>query len=628
MRMESINEVDGRSLVRSNSSNALKGRSVSLSDSAPTIAGPRYPRVAGGVVLIIVILEKIAFYAFSSNLYLFLNHHPFDWASYNAVTALLVFTGISYASSLIGGWLTDSVFGRYWTICVSFLFYTAGYAFLPIISNNSNLVPQICLWKKSPDCQFVNASVANSLALHDYENPSLKRHQCPSNEPCLWLVYVIIALIGIGSGIFRTIIPPFGADQLKHPTSQTTRTFFNWYYWCINIGGFIGIGGLAYVQQSMQSGFFWSYILSLISLIMAACLLMCNRWNFRIYPKSGRNVFIDTFKIMVEARQSEKEELNPFRDLLRKVEIKLFQLDTSTRSWIDSAKLRYGGNYHESAVEDIKVLGKITLIFVLLVPYWIVYFQMQTTFQAQGLHMKLDPYAPSISRNMSNNLHTLSTEQKEKYKFSIPQAWLILCDTIFVLIFLPVMDRVVFPFLDKRGHHMSLLTRINIGMFLASLSMFTAGVLETYRLRLFSEDRFNKLHVVVQTIGNTTYYAADLWVLWQAPQYALIGLSEVFTTAAGLQFAYSAAPKSVQGVIMGLYYLMSGIGSFLGVGILRAVKPIWLNDKHDGNINYGHMNYYFFLLGGIQLVFFVIFYILKRTKLKSQNENPLIRPNE
>lgn len=44
--------------------------------------------------------------------------------------------------------------------------------------------------------------------------------------------------------------------------------------------------------------------------------------------------------------------------------------------------------------------------------------------------------------------------------------------------------------------------------------------------------------VVNQTIENTTFVAADLSILWQIPQYSLIGISEVFTSVSG-KFAYT-----------------------------------------------------------------------------------------
>jgi len=43
---------------------------------------------------------------------------------------------------------------------------------------------------------------------------------------------------------------------------------------------------------------------------------------------------------------------------------------------LDYAKLRHGGSFHDGTVEEIKVIGKIVLVFASLVPYWIVYYQV------------------------------------------------------------------------------------------------------------------------------------------------------------------------------------------------------------------------------------------------------------
>ena len=43
---------------------------------------------------------------------------------------------------------------------------------------------------------------------------------------------------------------------------------------------------------------------------------------------------------------------------------------------LDRAKVRFGGSFHDSSVDDVKSLGKVILVFLAMVPYWIVYFQV------------------------------------------------------------------------------------------------------------------------------------------------------------------------------------------------------------------------------------------------------------
>lgn len=75
--------------------------------------------------------------------------------------------------------------------------------------------------------------------------------------------------------------------------------------------------------------------------------------------------------------------------------------------------------------------------------------------------------------------------------------------------------------------------------------------------------------------GRTNYNASDMSIFYQLPQYIGIGLSEVFTSVASLEFAYLAAPRSAQSLIMSLRFCSAGLSSFIGslyVGAFVLVK--------------------------------------------------------
>lgn len=48
----------------------------------------------------------------------------------------------------------------------------------------------------------------------------------------------------------------------------------------------------------------------------------------------------------------------------------------SRKSWLDCVMMKYGGSFLDIDVEEVKIILKIMVIFVIFILYWVIYFQV------------------------------------------------------------------------------------------------------------------------------------------------------------------------------------------------------------------------------------------------------------
>ena len=109
-----------------------------------------------------------------------------------------------------------------------------------------------------------------------------------------------------------------------------------------------------------------------------------------------------------------------------------------------------------------------------------------------------------------------------------------------VMILIPFTAFGLYPFMTKIGVEPKPLTRMTIGMGMASLSFVAVAIIQAFM------DSGVRMHVG-----------------WQLVPYIILTLSEVMVSITGLEFAYSQAPKRMKSVIMGFWLFMVTLGNVI-----------------------------------------------------------------
>ncbi|CAF1102360.1 unnamed protein product [Rotaria sp. Silwood1] len=533
------------------------------------------------LILLSAGLERLAFYSLAGNLILFLTSDNIHWTPIHSVTASFIFLGTSYISALVFAWISDGKLGRAKTIIIGFILYIIGYVFISLFSDKDKFKLY------STFCGKINFT--SSIKTEFFE------------EQCIPQILSTLVFTAIGVGAVQANMAVFGAEQIRE--QKATRKYFDKYYAVINTGGLIAFAFIAYAQQN--DSYFIGYTVPTALLIIAFILFLVGyKFYIRIPPHDSVisnfiPVFINAFQAWRKHQQNLQTSISKRRSSESSTLLDYqtesndeLSLSASNHSWsfLDYAKLSNQGRFIDRTVDDIKSLRRIIVVFLLLIPYWLVYFQIETTFLVQGVHMRI--------------IKILRIDKNEHY---MPVIWLSLGDQIIIIVTIFFLNTFVYKRLEASGRSISIRSRIIIGLMSASLSMCIAGTVEIFR-----QKTCDTLPTISQTIGKTNYTAADMSIFYQFPQYIGIGFSEVFASVASLEFAYMAAPQSAQSLIMSLRFCSAGLSSFFGsayVGLFVKVNENLTFDNSECKArDQPELFYiYFFVLAGLQFVFVLIF---------------------
>ena len=194
------------------------------------------------------------------------------------------------------------------------------------------------------------------------------------------LVFGGMYIVAVGTGGIKPNVSTLGADQFDDRYSQDRKekeSFFNWFYWAINLGAMISYTLVAYICQygvkgigGEDWGFFDGYLIPCVMMSVAVAVFLIGTPRY-VVPKPSGSILATTVKIICEA----------FSVYFGSLYLYLFNRDryndgnktgegSGAVHLLDRAKTAFGGSYSTAQVECVKLVTRLTPFLIAMVPYW------------------------------------------------------------------------------------------------------------------------------------------------------------------------------------------------------------------------------------------------------------------
>ncbi|XP_074582721.1 protein NRT1/ PTR FAMILY 8.1-like isoform X2 [Curcuma longa] len=518
--------------------------------------------------------ERLAYYGMSTNLVNFMKDR-LNQGNATAANNVTNWSGTCYIMPLLGAFIADAYIGRYWTISSFMMIYILGLVLLTMTASVKGL----------------KAHCSNGV--------------CNPTKAQTAAVFLALYLIALGTGGIKPCVSSFGADQFDESDESEKKrksSFFNWFYFSINIGALIAASVLVWIQ--MNVGWGWGFGIPAVAMAIAVISFFLGTRLYR-HQKPGGSPLTRIAQVIFASVRKAGVEVPADKSLLYEITVKESVIQGSRKlkhtdqlTFLDKAAVETEEDKHKgpanpwrlctvTQVEELKSVLRLLPIWASGIIFSTVYSQMSTMFVLQG--NTLDPHMGP--------------------HFKIPSASLSIFDTISVIVWVPIYDRFLVPFVRKftgRERGFTQLTRMGIGLVISIFSMLAAGILEVVRLRV----------VARHNLYNDKDGYVPISIFWQVPQYFIIGAAEVFTFIGQLEFFYDQAPDAMRSMCSALSLTTVALGNYLSTLLVTIVTSITTKNGKLGwipdNLNQGHLDYFFWLLAILSVLNFLVYLVIAK----------------
>ncbi|PWA24826.1 hypothetical protein CCH79_00010064 [Gambusia affinis] len=481
-------------------------------------------------VLLVELCERFTFFGIVCNMILFCIV-KLGYDNFLAATVNLCFIGVSTLTPVLVGWFAETCLGRTKVLYLCAFLHFFGTAMLPVVA-----------------FPFEDFYIDTHHMTHKLD---------PIEQQILFYVGLLAAALGIGG--IRAILCPMGAYSLQSYNQHQLLSFFNWFYWLVNLNSTVVFLGIAYIQQSVAQNL--GFLIPFTSVLLALIAIHMMRSKLTYKPKRGGSllttlgVFLNSFKMCCLRHR---------------------HLSGDAVSWLDRAKENNGGRYSETHVENVKVFTKLFPLYGLQLLYRVCITQARYYIQA-----------------MNSNLHLNG--------LLLPIGAMNVISILPLLLLAPLMEFVTTYFLSMKKTPLAPARVITLGHACAAVSVLVAGLVELHR----------KAHPLVeQTLSGKILRVSSMPCFQLAPQYILLGVAEALVTPSCSLVSFQLIPNHIRGISLHFLTLSYGGGCLLGAFIIQLVHfcsggNFYPNSLHDGNFER-----FFFLLASLMTINTLLFWRL------------------
>ena len=388
---------------------------------------------------------------------------------------------------------------------------------------------------------------------------------------------LILALITASVGLFEANAIQFGLDQLLEAPTPKLIAFIHWYYWTQNavqlVVTYLGIGWKITETHSILASLsrHKSHIMKNSSaLAIAAILGLAAVGSLVLLHKSKRHLYIL------------RAGLNPFKNIYKVLKYswnhKVPQHRSAFTYWeediprrIDLGKNKYGGPFTNEEVEDTKTFLRILPLLLCLFGYHLAGDGYSAPDQLQRTSC---PSLPVLLLIVFNPLHI---------------------STLVVVVGIPLY-RLIINKCSRYIKKVRMLTKMWIGLYLSLVQVVLyIIVVINHDSKYWSEhsstayvlnNDFNPLYhyspenmcIRIRLESITPDNPVDNTYLWFIIPQLLNGLSSLLVSMTVFEFICAQAPRTTQGLLIGLWYATFSI-RYLLVGLVDTLlieKTFWL----------------------------------------------------